>query len=201
MSFPQLVPTALQLGFPGRVLAIGALAHRAPRTLKLLGTHTTCITEMGRSILAGCSLSTALARAYLHPVLADLATVQGHFSSEHVDDISQISIRMNEKDAIHTAIAQGIKLAEGMAERDLTISDKSVVVSNNFQAAKKVARLISQAGYPLKAVKHAEDLGVSTSAGGRRVVHSGHKRCSKAKRRAARVGRLSRQNLRAAQIG
>ena len=155
---------------------------------------------MGRSVLAGCSLSTSLARAYLHPVLAGLATMNGHFSSEHVDDISQITIRQSEAEAVRIAIVQGIRLAEGMAERDLTISDKSVVVSNNFQAAKKVARLISQAGYPLKAVKHAEDLGVSTSAGGRRVVHSGHKRCSKAKRRAARVGRLSRQHLRAAQL-
>ena len=63
MDFPQLIPTALSLGFPGRILAMGALAHRAPRVLKLLGTHTSCITDMGRSILAGCSLSTSLARA------------------------------------------------------------------------------------------------------------------------------------------
>ena len=105
-----------------------------------------------------------------------LETLQGHFSSEHVDDISQITIRQAEHEAVRIAIAQGIRLAEGMEERQLTISDKSVVVRNCHAAARRVAKLITMAGYPLQAVRQAEDLGITTTAGGVRAVQSSTKR-------------------------
>ena len=102
--------------------------------------------------MAGCSLSTSLARAYLNPILASLPPMQGYISSEHVDDISQISIHQREDEATSMAIRQGIKLAEAISDRQLTISDKSVVVSNRFSAAKRVASRISAAGVPGEAV-------------------------------------------------
>ena len=73
IDLSRLIPQCVRLGFPEEALLLGLQAHRAPRILKMLGTHSQPIEATGRSILAGCTLSTSLARAYLRHVIGKLA--------------------------------------------------------------------------------------------------------------------------------
>ena len=60
-----LFSQADKMAFPQIVLALGINLHRAPRVQRVLGTCAEPISQMGRSILAGCTLSTSFARAFL----------------------------------------------------------------------------------------------------------------------------------------
>ena len=60
---PRLIRSCIELGFPLDVMILGLQAHRAPRSLKALGTMTQPMPRVGRSIIAGCTLSTSFARA------------------------------------------------------------------------------------------------------------------------------------------
>ena len=106
--------------------------------------------------------------------------IEGHAIAEHVDDISQLTIKSNSTSALMTAVAQGVALATCLVEMELTISKKSVVVSNSAGLAERVARQLRAKGFPLKTEVHSEDLGVSTRGGKARSVGSMNARISKA---------------------
>ena len=59
-----LFAEAARVGFPLLQLALSMVVHHAPRRLKLGTAIGEPIFQMGRSILAGCSRSTDLARVY-----------------------------------------------------------------------------------------------------------------------------------------
>ena len=61
-----LVLEAKSLQFPRIALALGLQSHIAPRMLRAKGSVSTPKKVTGRSVLSGCSLSTAFCRAYLH---------------------------------------------------------------------------------------------------------------------------------------
>ena len=188
------------MDFPLEVLLLGMQVHRAPRAVKAAGTFATVLEQMGRSIIAGCTLSTSLARAYLRPAVGSLHHEAGHMISEHVDDVGQLTIKAHDTSAVLMAIRQGVKLAQWLVDAGLVISDKSVIVSNKPQVAARVARQIRNAGFPVKKALGSEDLGVSTRGGAVRTACSLKKRCRKAKKRAARIGVLVKTNRRATSL-
>ena len=97
-------------------MALGLQVHRAPRTLRVLGTQADIIRATGRSIIAGCTLSTSLARAYLRPALQHVDLTAEHTIAEHVDDMDQLVLETNSDKAIRTAVVQGQLLAQGLRE-------------------------------------------------------------------------------------
>ncbi len=186
-----LVEAAEDALFPMDQLALGLMMHRAPRMLRVQGSHGSCLARTGRSVLAGCTLSTSLARAYLRPLTLTCRSDDFCTLNQHVDDLTQSVIAPTRHLAIARAIAKGRQLAEEARKLKLEIADKSRVVASTPTAAAAVAAGIRGAGVPILAAEHAEDLGVSTSAGRRRTIGSFARRIAKAGRRARRVGRLT----------
>ena len=70
-----LIPRLIDLNYPGVLLSIGLLIHKAPRIL-LVGEHCGDIINGGaRSILAGCQQSASWARGLLYELVQRLGNV------------------------------------------------------------------------------------------------------------------------------
>ena len=188
-----LVERAVRHGFPKEILIMGLQIHRAPRLIKVAGTYADVIVEMGRSMIAGCTLSTSLSRAYLKDVVEEVPIETGHSIAEHVDDVQQNIHARSSVGAAILAMRQGSCFGQAMIDSGLTPSTKSVVISNTPGLAARVARNLSTKGLPLKAEQISEDLGVSTRGGNVRVVASMNKRIAKSAKRARRIGILARR--------
>ena len=91
LDISTLVSRALNLGFPPEVMILGLQIHRAPRVLKALDSLTNPLPRTGRSIIAGCTLSTSFARAYIHTIISALSNIPGQISYQRVDDIDLIT--------------------------------------------------------------------------------------------------------------
>ena len=68
--------------------------------------------------------------------------------AEHVDDVSQMTIKSHGTGATIIAIEQGKLLGKSLVSSGLQPSTKTVVVSNAPKVAVNVAKHISKAGYP-----------------------------------------------------
>ena len=68
----KLVKELIKHGFPPTLLALGAIAHKAPRMLKAGLSYSGVIESPARSILAGCQLSCSWARGLLYDLLESL---------------------------------------------------------------------------------------------------------------------------------
>ncbi len=183
----RLVEAAEDAHFPMDQLALGLIMHRAPRMLRVQGCHGSSIARTGRSVLAGCTLSTSFARAYLRPLTLACQSDDSCTLSQHVDDLTQSIIAPTRQLAIARAIAKGRQLADEAKRLLLEVADKSRVVASSLAAAAAVAAGIRGVGVPIRAAENAEDLGVSTTAGRRRAIGSFARRIAKASRRAKRL--------------
>ena len=64
IAWPVLVDNCVELGYPGQLLALGALAHLAPRLLRCSGTVSEPIpTTTG--VAAGCVQATTFTKGFL----------------------------------------------------------------------------------------------------------------------------------------
>ena len=97
INVAALVREATSLQFPGVALALGLQAHTAPRMLQARGAISEAIKTTGRSVLAGCPLSTSFCRAYLHGAIeiSSMSTV-GYELYQHVDDLVQKGVGESE---------------------------------------------------------------------------------------------------------
>ena len=107
LQLDRTIQAAIDLDFPSEILVLGLQVHKAPRLIKACGTLASMIQTTDRSIIAGCTISTSLSRAYLRPALKHLSKVDGHWVAEHVDDVSQMTIRNHATGATVVAIEQG----------------------------------------------------------------------------------------------
>ena len=126
-----LIQLAKDLGFPMKQLALSLVIHQAPRRLKLGRTLGECISNLGRSILAGCKRSTHFARVYLLKMVRHLSESGRHPDTTiyvHVDDISNIIKAKSQQEFSTKAIKWAKDFKRCTDELKLDISDKSVVV-------------------------------------------------------------------------
>jgi hypothetical protein len=191
-----LVESAERLGFPMDQLALGLTLHKAPRVLRARGCCGDVVPRTGRSVLAGCTLSTSFARAFVNPVRQRCPDDRWHTLGQHVDDLTQLMMTQTRSALIAKAVQCGRDLAQWARDCGLDIADKSRVVASCMGAAAGIAAGIRGGGCPapIRAASSAEDLGVSTAAGRRRVVGSFARKIAKARRRAVRGGRLAAVN-------
>ena len=106
--------------------------HKGVRHLKVGGTLADPIHHTGSSIMAGCTNSTSLSRAYIKRITRGLAQGQeeGHLLFEHVDDLAQLFFAKTEKQVKRVASKHITELAKLVEESRLTLSSKSVLVAN-----------------------------------------------------------------------
>lgn len=169
--------------------------------LRANGCCSDIIPITGVSVLAGCTTSASLSRAYLHDVVAPRPWDDGHRIGRHVDDLSQTVIANTEHGVIRRARLEGSKLAESLRNSGLKISVKSVVVASSSRLAHAVAQgLKSSDGIALRVASQTEDPGVGFAAGGRRSTQALRGRIAKGLRRSARVKLLTRVDSAAAKL-
>ncbi len=196
LSTPALIESAEQLEFPKDQLALGLMLHKAPRIVRARGCCGEMVRRTGRSVLAGCTLSTSFARAFVNPVRQHCPDDQWHTLSQHVDDLTQLIVTKTKRALLTKAVHCGRQLARWATRCGLSVADKSRVVSNCLDAANSIAHGIraGEHAVPIRAAAAADDLGVATAAGRRRVVGSFAKKLMKARRRAERGGQLAAVN-------
>ena len=157
------------LKFPPVPFALAMQAHTAERFISTwVGTLSKGIAPVARSILAGCTASTSLARA---PMALAVASIEAEFSGEtkhgqHVDDISQTITHESQQEAINLAIKAGALFSEEVGRLNLELSGKSVVIASSLQTAVRVKKTLKRKSVCLKAVSKAEFLGVGSANAG-----------------------------------
>ena len=99
------ISDSVRLNMPAPQLALGMKMHLAPRIIRLQGACAKPLAEHGRSILAGCTMSTSVARALLHEALANSNAEDGSVSTaQHVDDVTHIVVADSPGDAVRTVL-------------------------------------------------------------------------------------------------
>ena len=195
-----LFAEAAEVGFPLLQLALSMLVHQAPRRLKLGTAIGEPILELGRSILAGCSRSTDVARVYTLRMVKTLACCHPLVKIyQHVDDISNLVTGHTPNALVAAAVRYAMHFKELAQQLLLTISQKSMVVPATAEAT-RFARIVNRHAIPMKVEKQGVDIGVDTSSAHIRTTKMQTTRINKTKPKAKRAGFLSRKNTKARRV-
>ena len=204
LDVPILIERAEGLGFPLDQLTLAMQMHRAPRALRAAGTYGPVIEATGVSILAGCTTSTSLSRAFLRDDVACSKSKHAqdgdNHVNQHVDDVNQVVIADTDAAVVARCVRMGLSLTAAFTKSRLQISDKSTVVASSAKLAQTIAAALQRAGQPITPAASAEDLGISSACGARRAVGAVKKRLKRGMRRSRRVGQLSAANPKAAKL-
>ena len=103
--------SALRQGFPVVSLAFGMMGHRLPRVLTCAGELGPVTPSTGRSLVAGCSSSTSLARARINQATGEARPTADTTIHQHVDGVSPLSVGPERHQVQASAIAVGLRLA------------------------------------------------------------------------------------------
>ena len=99
VELPILATELLKRNFPPALLIMGFFTHAAPRVLRVGKCFGPIVYNCGKSMLAGCPLSTSWTRGLLYELMWRLSRVDAeHPPNEHVDDISHVVIGETEND-------------------------------------------------------------------------------------------------------
>ena len=206
LDVPLLIERAEELNFPLDQLTLGLQVHRAPRALRAEGCFGLPIASTGVSILAGCTLSTSISRAYLQGPVSTCSrtdehdTRTSHRVNQHVDDLSQVVIGDSEDAVFERCRKEGLRMSVALTKSKLRISTKSVASASSRALAVRIARGLSAAGQPISAEVAPDDLGITTGCGSRRAVGALKKRIQRGLARGRNVQILSRANARASRL-
>ena len=176
------------------------IVHQAPRRLKLGETIGKAIAKFGRSMIAGCKRSTQLARLYTVGGIKQLARLHNSVQMyQHVDDVSNLVADESKQNAVVKTLRFAINFATMFKDLHLEISTKTTVVPDN-ESTRKVARILTQSGIPMKTDKAGVDIGVDTAAGQRRSIKKQSGRIKETKKNAGRIGVLAKINSKAKRL-
>ena len=206
LDVPLLIQRAEKLDFPIDQLVLGMQVHRAPRVLKADGCFGEPVEATGVSVLAGCSLSTSLSRAFLRDEVQMSSRERSngaqatHTVNQHIDDVSQLVIGDSDSAVVAKCRREGIRLSAAFTRSKLLVSTKSVVVASSKSLAARIAAALAHDGQPIKATSAAEDLGVSTACGARRAIGANKKRLARGLARSRRVRILASANAKATKL-
>ena len=145
IDIPTLIELAEDLGFPLQQLAMSLIVHQAPRRLKLSAAIGDVIHNLGRSILAGCTNSTSMARAFMREAIGEdwQHTEQGVMSAEHVEDVDQLVIKSTPTSAIIAAASHGVRLGKNLQKLGVKVSTKTKIISNRPKLAKRLQNILA----------------------------------------------------------
>ena len=119
--------------------------------------------------------------------------IPGSLCYEHVDDLSQSVATVNDEiKAVRAGLDIGLKVAQGVKDLDLKLSEKSVLLPASSPAVRIIVKLLNAKGITIKAANSSEDLGIGVSAGRRRVASSMNSRIERGRKRASATHQLSK---------
>jgi len=154
-----LVRRALALGYPLVDLVLGLRVHLSPRCLQVAGLCSLPV-WVDRSILAGCSQSIPLTRAFLKQDLGQVVHASGASLSLFVDDVGVLSTSPSPWLAASSLVAS-CRAFVAMAKRlALSISSKSVLLSSSPALDQRLAKAKRTYGIPASLGPGGRDLGL-----------------------------------------
>jgi len=193
--------SAVSKGFPLVALALGLMAHRSPRVFTYAGEVGPEIPRVRTSVLAGCPLSTSLARCPTSDSILEVKPLPELTHEQHVDDVGQLMVRDGHDEAAKTAICAGAQLGKAFGRHSIVLSDKSQVVASTRKLAVEVAEALTRKlKVPIRAEYRAVDLGIEIAGGARRVGKQQRARLAKCCKRSKRIGRSAQRNRRAGKL-
>ena len=191
----ELFSSALELGFPKHVLALGLDMHMAPRVIQLEG----CCSEpiaVARSILAGYGLSIPFTRAFLRTALQEVASATSADQTVYVDDVAQCASGTLSQ-VVEALVQAAVVFHRSVRKLRPTVSAKSIVCGSSPKLVRLLTGELRDLGITVKAAPYARDLGLSFSPGRRRHASIQLKRISGAAVRFKNIGGLVKTNRRA----
>jgi len=194
------IDAAKQLDFPESQLTLGLVSHRAPRVLNCGGCWGRTLPSTGRSMLAGCTYATSMARARIIRVRRELPRDRNHVVFQQVDDLTQMISDESQLGAYRSAASLGCMLADGLVQDGYRVSSKSTVIASSRDLARRVATHLKAKGHPVKIAASADDVGVTTAVTGKRAVTAQRARIKATATRAKRVGTLAQNSWKAAKM-
>ncbi len=197
----KLIPKLGRLGYPKHIMALGLIAHKAPRILLVGQCCSNIISKCYKSIVAGCQQSCSWARGLMHQLVEALGYVMpGSICYEHVDDLSQVLSCKSKMELYHASMRIGKVLKQGIQDIDVVLSTKSKALSN-CNIVHAITKQLACNGLVIKAAQTADDLGIETAAGTRRVAATLNARIRKGNARGKRNGLLAKSNAKAHKLG
>ena len=179
IRIPEAIERLEAKNAPQIPTVMALLAHKAPRWLKMSGSFAEPVTKTGVSILAGCTSSTSLARAYMWPIANATSGEAGTVTNQHVDDLSHGISAATAKEAIVKAKRVATKVAAEIKRAKLSIADKrggAEVLASIAGVAAQIEQSLRSIGLPFRQTLKADDLGIATRAGRRRDKQTTGKR-------------------------
>ena len=175
------------MDFPALALLMHLQMHWAPRVIVAEGVASR-IVLVARSVLAGSRSSNDVARAYLHPCLAEVHHKLPKVRlGTHADDVHMQLLGMAEH-IVPMAVQALEVFREGIRGAQLQLNaGKSSVAASTMQVVAAVCRKAAADGFPLKPAISGRDLGVDCSAGSRRVLPIFQKRFLKASKKSLKI--------------
>ena len=177
----------LSAPLPGIALALQT--HKCERWLRSGPSYAKTIGCTGRGILAGCTTSTTIARAYAFET-ARVSMDHGVPAFQHVDDLSHVIIDSTVEGLIAKTVEVASTVAQVLKKKKLRIANKrggAEVLACSNKIAGVIVRKLRRLGLPFNATKEAEDLGIGASCGQRRNKNTTLKRIKKAAERIKKV--------------
>ena len=197
----RLARDCIDEGLPVAPVALAFDLHSLPRYIGFDGAFEGPIGGFHRSIVAGCTSSTTLCRAYLREPLRRAREAESTVEDwQHIDDVCQLAEGAQESDVCRRSLRAGMAFARAAEKKGLTIADKSVLVSNKPALAKYLAREYQEAGYEVQAQPAAEMLGVRTQLHGKRDFKTYKARWARFRARVSRISLLSKVTKRSAKL-
>ena len=189
---------------PAPESAIAMLLHQCPRRLRIQGCFGPQ-TGIGRSILAGCTSSTSIARTVLKvPLQQARESVCNLKQGAHVDDVSQAYAHESLESVYNSLSEAGQIFVDVVKARKLSFSQdvpaKSVVLASSKQLGIQLGRFFACSEVRVEVLSKSEDLGIGVAANGRRTMSKLSERMRKDKVRASRIGWLRKRNTRASTL-
>ena len=187
IDISKLVTLGLQYGYPRRLMSLGLHMHTACRGLKSYNSHPGH-TMPTNGIIAGCTQSTSFAKVLLMETMQNMYDSMniGHVKYEaqlrtFVDDI-RITVRGTQKH-IYNQYKEGLpKLIQGLRDIGCKISTKTIILSSSQDIRLQSHRILPRTGVRAQRAMAGKDLGICTTAGGRRSVAVLSKRIKQPKR-------------------
>ena len=194
---PQvLVRLAEVLGYPKLPLLLGLLVHRAVRVIFEQGQASRFIVPLS-SILAGCMQSTSWSKVYFHDILEEAHNRYRPVEiSTWVDDLNQMCLA-SRATIVSKMVAAGAFLKGKLEERGCFFADKSFVISTDRSLTEYVVQGLKEVGFEVQGRTHGRDIGLDTTMGTARRLHTVKGRSQAATGRLVKAGLATKVNLKA----
>lgn len=198
VNITELTARAEAAQYPPLDLATALQMHTVPRVLQ----HQQCLSEgtaVTTSLLAGCSQSVPLTKAYLNDDTQQQQQQEGVQTTTYIDDVGSFGSGAPGRAMAATAQA-AVRFDQTLRRAYLWPAGRSILLATSRQLAYRIQQRLAKLGIEVQVGQSARDLGVTLNLGKKRVACTAAVRLKIGKQRLARVLSLTEASKRARRL-